>query len=113
MGIDTSRSTLTTLGVIVPGVAYAQEISPLIAWMALSPILVLLLAVVVGIVSRSWSVGAKHAGLVVLWVVLFGIASYWIENDYIIWTPLVLYAVHALTMLVLVIRGAMRRGRGP
>ena len=96
----------------VPGVACAQEIPPLIAWMALSPILVLLLAIVLGIVSRSWLVGAKHAGLVALWVALFAIASYWIENDYIIWTPLVVYGVHAMIMLVLVIRRVMWRTKG-
>ena len=99
------------MAVVVPGVAYAQEIPPLIAWMAISPIFVLLLVVALGIVSRSWRVGAKHAALVVLWLALFGIASYWVENDYIIWTPLVLYAVHAVLMLVLVIRGVIHRAR--
>jgi len=99
------------MAVVVPGVAYAQEIPPLIAWMAISPIFVLLLVVALGIVSRSWRVAAKHAGLVVLWILLFAISSYWVENDYIIWTPLVLYAVHAALMLVLVIRGVIHRAR--
>jgi MFS-type transporter involved in bile tolerance (Atg22 family) len=96
----------------VPGVAHAQQISPLIAALAVSPILVLLLALILGVVSRSWQVAAKHAGLVVVWVVLFAIASYWVENDYIIWTPLVLYAAHATIMLLLVIRGLIRRYTG-
>ncbi len=98
--------------VALPGTAHAQYISPLIAGLALSPILVLLLAVVLGIVSRSWRIGAWHAGLVVVWVVLFGIASYWVENDYIIWTPLALYVAHSVIMLALIIRGVASRLSG-
>ena len=111
MRTDTFRSILTIIAVVVPGVAYAQQIPPIIAWMAISPIFVLLLAVALGMVSRSWRVAAKHGGLVLVWILLFAVSSYWIENDYIIWTPLVLYAAHAVLMLVLVVRGVMHRAR--
>ena len=111
MRTDAPRCILTIMAVAVPGVAYAQQIPPLIASMAISPIFVLLLAIVLGMVSRSWRVGAKHAGLVLVWILLFAISSYWIENDYIIWTPLVIYAAHAVLMLVLVIRGVIHRAR--
>lgn len=80
--------------------------------MAVSPIFVMLLAVLLGVLTRSWLVGAKHAGLVVIWVVLFGVASYWVENDYVIWTPLVLYSVHAMIMIALVVKGLLRRFMG-
>ena len=111
MRIDASKLALAIIAVLLPGVASAQQVPPLIAWMAISPIFVLLLAGVLGIVSRSWLVGAKHAGLLVLWILLFAIASFWIENDYIIWTPLALYAAHALIMLVLLVRGLIHRAR--
>lgn len=111
MRLDPSWYMLTAMALLVPGVAYAQQVPPLIAWLAISPIFVLLLAAVLGIASRSWLVGAKHAGLVVVWVLLFAIASFWIENDYIIWTPLALLAVHALMMLVLLVRGLIHRAR--
>lgn len=69
----------------------------------LSPILVLLLCVMLGIVARSLRVGAIHAGLVLLWVVLFYLASYFVENDYVIWTPLALYVLHSALLLVLLV----------
>lgn len=94
---------------VFPGIAYAQNIPPTIVALALSPLLVLLIAVVLGVVLRSWRVGAAHAGLIVVWVLLFGIASYWVENDYVIWTPMVLYGAHAILMIVLIVMGVVRR----
>lgn len=112
MRIDASKLALAIMAVLLPGVADAQQVPPLIAGMAISPIFVLLLAIALGIVSRSLRVGLKHAGLVVLWILLFAIASLWVENDYIIWTPLALYLAHALIMLVLFVRGLMHGARG-
>ena len=111
MRTSSSKCLLTVSVLTLPGIAYAQNIPPIIAAMALSPLLVMLLAVVLGFVSRSWKVGAAHAGLVATWVLLFGVASYWVENDYVIWTPLVLYGVHAITLIMLVIKGVLRRAR--
>ena len=96
---------------ILPGIAYAQNIPPVIAALALSPVVVLLLAVVLGVVSRSWRVGALHAGLVTLWIALLGIASYWVENDYVIWTPLAFYGIHAVTIVGLLVRAILTNSR--
>ena len=109
MRISSSLWLLTVSALALPGMAYAQNISPTIAALALSPLLVMLFAVVLGVVSRSWIVGTAHAGLVAVWVMLFGVASYWVENDYVIWTPLVLYGVHAITMIILIVKGVLRR----
>lgn len=109
MRISPSKCLLSMLALTVPGSAHAQNIPPIIAAIAVSPVLVMLLAVVLGVMSRSWLVGATHAGLVAMWVLLFGVASYWVENDYVIWTPLVLYGVHAITLVVLVFKGVLRR----
>ena len=95
----------------LPGTALAQNVSPIIAALALSPILVFLLAIVLGVVTRSWRVGARHFGLVCVWIVLFAIASYWVENDYVIWTPLMLYGIHAITMIFLIVKGVLQRAR--
>ena len=95
----------------LPSLAHAQPISPAIAALAVSPVLALLFAVVLGVVARSWRVGAAHAGLVGIWILLFGVASYWVENDYVIWTPLALYGIHAATMVVMIVRGVFRRTR--
>jgi hypothetical protein len=112
MRINSATALVTIAALVSPGIAHAQNISPLIAGLALSPILVFLLAIVLGIVSRSWRVGVAHVGLVAIWILLFGIASYWVENDYVIWTPLALYALHAVTMVVLIAKGLLQRARG-
>ncbi len=107
---EVTRNRLTLLSALaLPSVAYAQRIPTAIAAMAVSPLLVILLAVAHGVLSRSWRAGAAHTGLVLLWVLMFGVASYWVENDYVIWTPLVLYGVHAITLLILVVKGLLRR----
>lgn len=101
----------TIAALAVPGIAHAQNISPLIAALALSPILVLLLAIVLGVLSRSWLVGVVHCGAIGIWIVLFGVASYWVENDYVIWTPLALYGLHAVIIVILIAKAVLRRAR--
>lgn len=95
----------------LPGAAYAQRIPGVVAALAISPILVLSLCVALGIATRNWLVGIGNAILVLFWVTLFLIASYWVENDYIIWTPLVLYGLHAVVLVALVARSILRRVR--
>jgi MFS-type transporter involved in bile tolerance (Atg22 family) len=112
MQINFSKALLAVSALSLPGVAAAQNIPPVIAALALSPVLVLLLAVILGVVTRSWRVGIRHFGLVVVWILLFGVTSYWVENDYVIWTPLALYGIHAATMTFLIARGVLRRVRG-
>jgi hypothetical protein len=112
MKINLSKACVAISALTVPGIALAQNISPIIAALALSPVLVFLLATVLGIVSRSWRVAARHSVLVCVWILLFGIASYWVENDYVIWTPLAFYGIHAATMMILIARGVLRRRKG-
>ena len=88
---------------ILPGIAHAQYIPPWAFFAAISPLAVILMSIALGFLTRSWRVGAAHVGLVLLWVLLFGLAAYFVENDYVIWTPLALYAVHAFFVLVLII----------
>jgi hypothetical protein len=96
---------------IAPVPAYAQEIPVWLAAAAASPVLVIVLAVVLGFVARSWRIGTLHAGLVLLWVVLIVIALRTLENDYLIWTPVALYAIHAALILILILVGTLRRVR--
>ena len=103
-----SNFTFAAVLLVSPEIAYGQHIPLVIVAMALSPLLVTLLAVILGAISRSWNVGLAHVGLVALWVLLFGVASYWVENDYVIWTPIVLYGVHAVTMIALIAARAVR-----
>ncbi len=109
MQFNSSKVLLAVSALTLPGIALAQNIPPIIAALALSPVLAFLLAIVLGVVTRSWRVGVTHSGLVGVWILLFGVASYWIENDYVIWTPLALYGIHAATMVILIIKCVLRR----
>jgi hypothetical protein len=94
---------------LLPETVYAQHIPTWFAVAVLSPLAVILLAIILGILSRSWRTGATHAGLILAWVLLFGLASYFVENDYIIRTPLVLYAAHAVLIFLMIVVNIAKR----
>ena len=94
---------------MLPLAAHAQHIPDWLIVSVLSPLLVLLLCVILGFAAGSVRVGALNAGLVLLWVILFALAAYFVENDYVIWTPLVLYGLHAVLVVVLIIFYIARR----
>lgn len=71
-----------------------------------------LLCIVLGCLTRSVRIGALHAAFVLAWVVLFYLASYFIENDYVIWTPLALYILHSALLLVLIVFEIAKRIAG-
>lgn len=112
MQINSSKALWVFAALTWPGSALAQNIPPIIAALAFSPVLAFLFAIVLGVVTRSWRVALLHSGLIGMWILLFGIASYRVENDYVIWMPLALYGVHAATMILLIARGVLRRARG-
>lgn len=112
MSTRTSATTIAvTLGAL-PASAHAQYVPPWLIAAVLSPILVLFLCIVLGVLSRSLRIGALHAGLVIIWVVLFSLASYFVENDYVIWTPLALYILHSALLLVLIVVEVAKRISG-
>jgi len=95
----------------LPGMAHAQKIPDSFVLAALSPLVVIALAIVLGFLVRSWKTGVTHVGLVILWLLLLVAAARSVENDYIIWTPLALFCVHALIVLALIIGAAWKRIR--
>lgn len=106
-----SRVLAVGLGSL-PISAHAQYIPPWLIAGVLSPLLVLFLCIVLGFLARSVRTGALHAGLVLVWVVLFTLAAYFVENDYVIWTPLVLYCLHAALLVVLIVVQIAKRLAG-
>lgn len=112
-----TRSIATFFAAILgtfPVAAHAQYIPPWMIVAALSPVFVLLLCVVLGWLTRSVRIGALQAALVIAWVVLFALASYFVENDYVIWTPMALYVLHSVLLVVLIVVEIAKRiaGRG-
>jgi len=106
-----ARSILALSFLLLPQAAHAQHVPLWLAVAALSPIFVLVLVVILGLLVRSWRVGARHTAFVLLWIILFVIVVRTIENDYIIWTPIVLYAAHAILILVLIVANIVNRMR--
>jgi len=95
----------------LPLPAYAQYLPPWLVAAILSPLLVLLLCAVLGVAARSLRAWLVHSGLVVLWVALFVLAAQLVENDYVIWTPIVLYVAHAALVVGLIVAAIVRRAR--
>lgn len=94
---------------LIPAAAQAHGIPLWIAAGALSPILFLILAIILGWLVRSIKVGMLHAVLLVVWVSLFWAASLYVSNDYVIWTPLLVYLLHAALLILLVVVAAVKR----
>ena len=77
--------------------------------LAAAPILAVLLAVGLGIVTRSWLVGLANAALVVVWVAWFLAASNYSTSDLFIWASMAALALHSLVMLWLIVVQVVRR----
>ena len=104
-------SSAVILGML-PVSAHAQYVPPWLVVAVLSPILEFLLCIILGFLTRSKRIWALHSGLVLAWVVLFYLASYFVENDYVIWTPLALYVLHSALLVVLIIVAIAKRVSG-
>jgi len=91
--------------------AHAQRIPWIVLPLAASPVIAVLLAVALGVVSRSWSVGLTNAALVIVWVVWFVAASKLSTADLVIWASIVALGLHSLVMLWLIVLRAFRRVR--
>lgn len=105
---------LPALGIVLgsfPLSAHAQYVPIWLVAAALSPVLVFLLCAILGVLAASLRIAALHAAIVVGWIVLFSLASYFVENDYVIWTPLALYVLHAALLIVLIAVQIVRRFR--
>lgn len=85
----------------MPSLAHAQQISLPIALAAVSPLAAALLAVVLGLTTRSWRTAVTHLILLSLWIVLFIFAAQNSENDIVVWAPIVAYAAHVVLLLAL------------
>jgi hypothetical protein len=91
--------------------AHAQNMPLWVAIGIVSPIPMFLLCLILGIVARSARTGLRHAAFVLAWIVLFTLASYFVENDYVIWTPLALYLLHGMLLLALIFMHVTKRIR--
>ena len=82
--------------------AHAQNVPIWLVAGILSPLLAFLLCVILGLLAKNFRIGGRHAITILIWIILFSLASYYVENDYVIWTPLILYVLHSVLLVVLI-----------
>jgi hypothetical protein len=93
----------------LPGVAHAQHIPWPLALAFVSPVFFVVLAIVLGILRRSWLIGLTHVALILIWVTVWIFVLRHIENDFVTGAPVVVYTTHALLILLLLGREIARR----
>jgi hypothetical protein len=109
--IPGKRAALALAGFALcwPPQAHAQRIPDIVVVLAAMPLLAVILAVALGIVTRSWRTGAVHLGLTVLWVLWFVLAAKHLTSDWANWAPIVALAIHLLAMACLIVWTGLRR----
>ena len=88
--------------------AHAQRIPGIVVVLAAMPLLAAILALALGIVMKSWLVGAGNFALVGLWVAWFAAAAKYSESDLMNWAPIGVLGLHLAAMGVLIAVRAVR-----
>ena len=96
---------------LLPSIAFAHAIPPIVVGLALSPVLAILLACVYGMLEGRWRVLVINLLLISLWVVLFGLAANFVTSDYVIWSPIAAMMAHIAILVGLIVWKSINRGR--
>ena len=102
MTVSDYRAIPGLAALLVPSVALAHAIPPVVVGLALSPVVALLLACVYGYLEGRWRVLVLHLLLISAWVVWFGIAANFATSDYIIWAPIAAIIAHIAILVLLI-----------
>jgi hypothetical protein len=70
------------------GAAHAQAVPVFVLYLAASPLVLLVLSILLGVVTRHWKWALRSLVLGAIWILWFLLASYFIESDALIWAPL-------------------------
>ncbi|KPK55075.1 MAG: hypothetical protein AMJ63_00415 [Myxococcales bacterium SG8_38_1] len=95
--------------VLVSPPALAQEIRLWMVAGAVSPLWALVLVIALALCAPRLGKAGLHMKLLALWIAAFLLASYFIENDWVIWTPMHLYVVHLALLPIFLFRQLLRR----
>lgn len=96
-----------------PPDALAQRIPGIALVLAAMPLLAVILALVLGMVMKSWLVGTGHLVLIGVWLAGFVAAAKYSESDLLNWAPIGALGLHMVAMGVLIaVRAFGRRARG-
>jgi hypothetical protein len=97
--------------VSMPRDALAQHIPWIVLPLAASPLVAFVLAVTLGVLSKSWRVGLANMALVSAWVGWFVAASNYTTSDLLIWASMVALGLHSLAMAWFVALHVFRRSK--
>lgn len=100
--VRNGRLTVILLLMLSSPPALAQHIPLWVVAGVLSPALAMLLLVALAIVAPGVGRARHHLVLFAAWIVLFLIASNFVTNDWVIWTPMHLYILHLALLSFLV-----------
>lgn len=94
---------------LVSPAALAQKVPLWVVVGVVSPVLALVLVGALALSAPRRGKAGLHVRLLVLWVVAFLVTSFFVENDWVIWTPMHLYILHLALLPIFVFRQLLRR----
>jgi hypothetical protein len=103
------RCLAGVLLLVVSSPALAQEIRLWMVAGVISPVWALVLVVALALCAPRLGKAGLHAILLVVWIAAFLLASYFVENDWVIWTPMHLYILQLALLPILLFRQLARR----
>lgn len=104
-----NRCLTGVLLVMVSPPVLAQKVPLWVVAGVLSPVSALVLVIALALSAPRLGKAGLHIKLLVLWIVAFLLASLFIENDWVIWTPMHLYILHLALLPIFVFRQLLRR----
>lgn len=78
-----------------------------------SPLWALVLVIALALCAPKVGKAGLHAMLLVVWIVAFLLASFFVENDWIIWTPMHLYILQLALLPIFLFYQLVRRIETP
>jgi hypothetical protein len=89
--------------------AHAQPVPVIVFYLAASPLVLLVLSILLGVVTRHWKWTLRSLALGAFWILWFLLASYFIESDALNWAPIIGMWAQSVVLLVWLLWGLISR----
>ena len=109
LGMRANRCLAGALLLLVSPPALAQEIRLWMVAGVVSPLWAFLLVIALALCAPRVGQAGLHAILLVVWIAAFLLASFYVENDWVIWTPMHLYILQLALLPVFLFYQLARR----
>ena len=104
-----NRCLAGALLLLVSSPALAQEIRLWMVAGVVSPLWALLLVIALALCAPRAGKAGLHAMLLIVWIGAFLLASFFVENDWVIWTPMHLYILQLALLPIFLFYQVARR----